>query len=201
MIQKPAPNDHPIHEPLAQRWSPRAFDARPIEPATLASLFEAARWSASTFNGQPWRFIVATQDHANEFKKMVACLNASNQRWAPNAPVLMMTAAKTTFDADGSAHWLHLYDLGLAVQNLIVQATSMGLMARQMAGILPDVVRETYHVPDDYVIATGIALGYQGTLDDLDERYHEREQAPRSRKPLSELVFRGDWDQPADLGG
>lgn len=198
LIQKPADTDYPIHDLLANRWSPRAFKSDPIAPETLRSLFEAVRWSASCFNGQPWRFIVARQEDSAEFEKMVNCLGTSAQRWAPNAPVIMLAIVKTTF-YDDSPNRHARYDLGLGVQNLTVEATSHGLSVHQVAGIQPDVARETYQIPDEYDIMTAVIIGYQGTLDDLMEYYHERELKPRTREPQSAFVFSGEWGNSAEF--
>ncbi len=196
---KPAENRYPIDELLRDRWSPRAFADRPLDIEQVQSLFEAARWSASCFNGQPWRFVVALKQQPHAFETMLTCLSENNRRWAHRAAVLMLTVVKLTFDVDGSPNRHAHYDLGLAVQNMVVQATSMGLYARQMAGILPDVARQTYHIPDDHDIMTAVAVGYLGDVEDLPERLQQRELEARTRKPLSDLVFAGDWDSAADF--
>ncbi|MDX1991245.1 MAG: nitroreductase family protein [bacterium] len=198
-MQKPAVTDYPIHPLLEQRWSPRAFADTPIPHDTLMSLFEAARWSASTFNEQPWRFIVATKDQPEAYEKIFKCLNEGNQRWAGNAPVLMLTLAVTTFAVDGSPIRTALYDVGLAVQNLIVQATSHELVVRQMAGILIDRIREVYALPEHVVPVTGLAVGYRGDPDILIERLRTRELEPRTRKPLADLLIGTEWGTVSPL--
>lgn len=190
---KPAETRFPIHPLLRDRWSPRAFDGRPVEIEKVQSLFEAARWSASCFNGQPWRFIVGLKQQPEAFAQVLRCLNESNQRWAQHAGVLILAVTQRTFDADDTPNLHAHYDLGLSVQNMVVQATSMGLHVRQMAGILPEVARETYKVPDHYDIMSGIAVGYQGDVEDLIERWQVRELEARHRKPLTDLVFTGEW--------
>jgi nitroreductase len=199
LMDKPVDNEYPIHDLLRRRWSPRAFAQKPVTPEQLRSLFEAVRWSESCFNEQPWRFLVATKKDPTAFEKMLGCLTEGNQRWAQAAPVLIITLAKTTFDADGSTIRTRQYDLGLGVQNLVVQATAMGLMVRQMAGIQIERIREVYHVADDHEVMTGIAVGYQGSLSELHERYHEREQKPRRRIAMRDFVFGGDFGQSADF--
>jgi len=196
---KPADNRYPIDELLSDRWSPRAFADRPLEIEQVQSLLEAARWSASCFNGQPWRFVVALKQQTEAFDTMLTCLSESNRRWAHRAAVLVLTVVKLTFDADDSPNRHAHYDLGLAVQNMVVQATSMGLYVRQMAGILPDVARQTYHIPDGYDIMTAVAVGYLGDVEDLPERLQQRELEARARKPLSDLVFTGEWGNAADF--
>ncbi len=197
LIRKPADNDHPIHDLLRERWSPRAFADRPVTDEQLLSLFEAARWSQSCFNDQPWFFILATQAQPDSYAKLLSCLTDSNQTWAKRAPVLMLMIARLTFEADGSPNHHALYDLGQAMQNLTVQATSMELVIRQMAGIHPDHAQTIYQIPDGYRVLAGAALGYQGTIDILSEKHQQREVLPRERKPLSAFVFSDRFGETA----
>lgn len=200
MRSKPADADYAIHDLLQQRWSTRAFDAhRPVEHAKLLSLFEAARWSASCFNEQPWRFLVATHDQPEAYAKLLSCLNDSNQAWAQYAPVLLLTVAHLQFAVDGSPNQHAVHDIGLAMQNLIVQATSLDLMVRQMAGIHPLKAHELYGIPTDtYRVVTAVAIGYQGEVDHLSERNQARELLPRTRNPLTDFVF-GAWGEASPL--
>lgn len=197
-MQKPAETAHPIHDLLARRWSPRAFADRPVAPDILKSLWEAARWAPSSANAQPWSFLVATRDDAQEFGRMLGCLVEGNQIWAKQAPVLMISvAAKLDRDKDPNAHaW---YDVGQAVMGLSVQATALGLFVHQMAGILPDKIREVYQIPDSHEPVTGIALGYPGTPEQLPDKLRQRELAPRTRKPIGEFVFAGRWSQASQI--
>jgi nitroreductase len=197
-MEKPADVQHPIHDLLARRWSPRAFADRPVAPDILKSLWEAARWAPSSANEQPWSFLVATKDDAQEFGRMLGCLVEGNQVWAKQAPVLMVSvAAKLDRDKDPNAHaW---YDVGQAVADLSVQATAQGLFVHQMAGILPDKIRELYQIPDTHEPVTGLALGYPGTPEQLSDKLRQRELAPRTRKPIGEFVFTGRWGQASQL--
>ncbi len=197
-MEKPAITDTPIHPLLERRWSSRAFADKPVPKAVLRSLLEAARWSASAFNEQPWRFMIATKEDEAAYAQILDCLTESNQRWAGNAPVLMLVFVYTTFSVDGSPLRTALYDAGLAVQNMVVQATAHDLSVRQMAGIQLDLIREVYHIPENVVPVTGIAIGYRGDPESLIERLRAREQEPRTRKALTEIVFSGDWGHPAD---
>lgn len=198
-MEKPAQTAVPIHPLLSHRWSPRAFAATPVPPEVLLSLLEAARWSASSFNEQPWRFIIATQQQPEAFASAVACLSDSNKRWAPHAPVLIFTFAVLHHAADGSPIRTAHYDLGLAVQNLVVQASAHGLVVRQMAGIHLDKIREIYHVPEGVAPMTALAVGYRGDPEQLVDPLREREAQPRTRRPLADLVFQGEWGQTADI--
>ena len=197
-MQKPAETAHPIHDLLARRWSPRAFADRPVPPDILCSLWEAARWAPSSANQQPWSFLVAAKDDPQEFARMLDCLVEGNQIWAKQAPVLMISvAAKLDRDNDPNAHaW---YDVGQAVADLSVQATAAGLFVHQMAGILPDKIRELYQIPDSHEPVTGLALGYPGNPEQLPDKLRQRELAPRTRKPIGEFVFAGRWGQKSKL--
>lgn len=197
-MEKPATTQYPIHGLLARRWSPRAFADRPVAPDVLRSLWEAARWAPSSANQQPWSFLVATKNDQQEFDRLLSCLVEGNQVWAKQAPVLMVSVAgKLDRDNDPNAHaW---YDVGQAVADLSVQATALGLFVHQMAGILPDKIRELYQIPDSHEPVTGIALGYPGTPEQLSDKLRQRETAPRTRKPIGEFVFTGRWGQKSKL--
>lgn len=198
-MEKLADTTYPIEPLLQQRWSPRAFAERPVEPAKLLRLWEAARWSASCSNQQPWYFLVATKEDAAEYARMLSCLRENNQQWASQAPVLMVSVAKLSFDMNGQPNRYAFHDVGLAVANLIVQATALGLCVHQMAGFYPDKVRQLYGVPDDFEPVAGIVLGYPGDPATLSEELRQREVAPRVRKPLESFIFQGAWGQTSAL--
>jgi nitroreductase len=198
-MEKPADTAYPIEELLKRRWSPRAFADRPVEPEKLLSLWEAARWAASTANQQPWSFIVATKRDEAEYARLLSCLRENNQQWASRAPVLMVSVAKLAFDANGQPNRHAFHDVGLAVANLIMQATALGLGVHQMAGIYPDRVRELYGVPEEFEPVAGIVLGYPGDPASLPDELRQRELAPRTRKPLESFVFQGAWGETASM--
>ena len=200
-MEKPAEATHPIHELLRRRWSPVAFSDRRVDPETIGSLLEAARWAPSSFNEQPWSFIIATKDDPAEYERLLSCLIEFNQQWARKAPVLMLTVASLKFARNQKVNRHAFHDVGLAAANLVVQATSLGLVVHQMAGILPDKAREVFGIPEGHEAVTGIALGYSGDAAKLDEKLRRREQAPRSRKPLAEFAFTGRWGQKSPLLG
>ena len=194
-MEKPAENQYPIHELIRQRWSPVAFNTRPIEPEKIASLLEAARWAASCFNEQPWSFIVATQDNTQEYEKLFSCLVEANQKWAKDAPLLILSVAKLSFARNNKPNRHALHDLGFAVGNLTLQAQSFGLFVHQMGGFDADKARTLYNIPDDYEPVAAIAVGYPGNITQLEEDLQQRELSPRSRKPLTDFVFQGTWNQ------
>jgi nitroreductase len=192
-MQKTATTDHPIHAVIGERWSPRVFATRPIDPDQLGSLFESARWAPSCFNEQPWSFLVATAggDRAG-FDKMAACLMGGNA-WAAEAPVLALSMAKRTFARNGNPNRHAWHDVGLAVGNLITQAQALGFATHQMAGFDGDKARVDLRIPDDYEPVAMIAIGYRGDVDDLSDELAERERAPRERKALDSIVFGAEF--------
>ncbi len=198
-MEKTAKTKYPVHELLRRRWSPVAFSDRRVNPETIGSLLEAARWAPSSFNEQPWSFIIATKDDPTEYERLLSCLIEFNQQWARKAPVLMLTVASLKFARNQKDNRHAFHDVGLAAANLVVQATSLGLVVHQMAGILPDKAREVFGIPEGYEAVTGIALGYSGDAAKLDEKLRRREQAPRSRKPLEEFVFSARWGKKSPL--
>lgn len=198
-MEKPAATQFPIHDLLSRRWSPRTFTERPVEPEKVQRLLEAARWAPSCFNEQPWVFILATTDQPAEYSKLLSCLVAGNQVWAKRAPLLMISVAKLHFDHNGQPNAHAFHDVGLAVGNLVVQATAMDLVVHQMAGILQETIREFYSLPTGYDPLTGLAIGYQGDLHALPDMLREREQASRSRKALKEFVFSESWGRSPEF--
>ena len=192
-MEKPAPTDHPVHELLRRRWSPRAFAPRPVEAEKLASLFEAARWAPSSFNGQPWHYIVATRDDQAAFERLLNCLRPQNIQWAQHAPVLIIAVAQLSLGEDRGPNRHAFHDVGLANENLVLQAVALGLVSHQMAGFFPDKARETFDIPEGYEAVTAIAVGYPGNPEDLPPETRARELQPRERRPLREFVFTDGW--------
>lgn len=199
LITKAAAADHSIHDLVRRRWSPRSFADRPVAPEVLRSLFEAARWAPSAGNGQPWSFIIADRfrDPAG-FAQMLALLNPSNQTWAQHAPILAIGVTQRIRDEGKEARHA-LYDLGMAVENLVLQAVDLDVLAHQMAGFDFASAREIYAIPDAHEAIVAIALGYQGHHSILPADLQAREAAERLRKPLSSFVYSGSFGAAADL--
>lgn len=198
-MEKIAATDHPIHDLLAKRWSPYAFDSRPVPQADLLSLFEAARWAASSYNEQPWSYILAAKEEPAEFGKLLSCLVEGNQVWAQAAPVLALGVASLNFKLNGKQNKAAHHDLGAAACSLTFEATARGILVHQMIGILPDRARELYGIPEGYEALTGLAIGYRGDPKRLPEKLQPRDTAPRTRKPLKEFLFGGTWGKPSRL--
>jgi nitroreductase len=191
--------DHPVHELITKRWSPYSFDARSVTDEDLRSLFEAARWAPSSYNEQPWNYIVAKKENPEEFQRLLSCLVDGNQVWAKAAPVLALGIAKLRFARNDQPNRAAIHDLGLAAGNLVVEATARGLWVHQMIGILPDKAREIYAIPEGYEPLTGIAIGYAGDPKALPEGLRERDLARRPRKPLKEFVFGQTWGNVSEI--
>lgn len=195
-MDKKAHTKYPVAEVIAKRWSPRAFMERDIERQKVVSLFEAAKWAPSAFNEQPWRFIAADKSNPEEYKKMLSCLVTSNQEWAKRAPLLIIAVAKKNSSYNGKPNRWALHDCGLALENLLLEATDLGLAAHPMAGFSVDAVRTNYSVPDDFEPIAAVAVGYQAEADVLEGTLKERELEERERRPLDETVFHGSWGKP-----
>lgn len=193
---KEAKPDHPIHDLLARRWSPYAYDGRSVSDDDLAALFEAGRWAASCFNEQPWRYILARKEHADEFEKMLSCLVEGNQKWARFAPVIGLGVISTRFRRNDKPNRCAAHDLGAASASIALEATRRGLALHQMAGIVPERAKEIYQLPDGFETFTGLAIGYPGGGPEVPEELRERDRRPRTRRPINETVFVGDWGKP-----
>ena len=155
---KNAATDHPILQVLAERWSPYGFEDRPVAETDLRSLFEAARWAASSYNEQPWNYLVATKEDSREFGRILSCLVEANQAWAKAAPVLVLGVVNLRFAKNNEDNRAAVHDLGLAAGNLSVEATARGLSVHQMIGILSEKAREIYRIPDHFEAWTAMAI-------------------------------------------
>ncbi|MPY78109.1 MAG: nitroreductase [Actinophytocola sp.] len=195
MQRKPATTSAAVHELIAQRWSPRAFDPdAKVSEEQLRALLEAARWAPSFGNTQPARFLVGRRGDA-VFGRILGTLTGRNQDWAHRAGVLLAGVA-VAHNEKGDVPYAE-YGVALAVQNLVLQAVAEGLGAHQMAGFDADALHHAFALPDDVRPVVTIAVGVQADADVLGaQRLVERERGERSRIPLSEFA-RGEWDAPA----
>src|SRR6266576_3817105 len=178
-MQKPAPNDAPIHELLRNRWSPRAFADQAIPQEVLRSLF------------------VATKEDKVNFEKVLGTLVEFNAGWARSASALAIAVTKLAFTENHTPNRNAQYDTGAATALLSVEATARGLAVHQMAGFDPDSARKTFAIPEGWEPLAAIAIGYPGDPDTLPPKLKERELAPRMRKPIREFVMTGSWGHTA----
>lgn len=194
---KHAPSATGVEELLLRRWSPRAFADRDLSAEELKKMFEAASWAASSYNEQPWRFLVGRRGDATH-KKIFEALSEFNQAWAKSAPVLIFSVGKKTFSHNGNPNRYGLHDTGAATANLALQATSLGLHTHSMAGFDNEKIRKSFGIPEDYELGAVTAVGRLGDASTLPEHLQKTETSPRERKPLREFVFSG-WEKPAEF--
>ncbi|MGC2398212.1 MAG: nitroreductase family protein [Acidobacteriaceae bacterium] len=194
---KHAPAVPGVEDLHLRRWSPRAFSDRNVSATELKAVFEAARWAASSSNEQPWRFLVGRKGDP-VYRKIFNALVEFNQRWAGQAPVLIVSLAKKTFSNNGSPNIHNLHDTGAATATLALQATASGLHTHHMAGFDREQMRASFAIPSDYEFGSVTALGYLGDPNSLSDTMRQKELAPRERKPLNEIVF-SDWEKPAQF--
>jgi len=190
-MNRQATPDTPIHNLLAQRSSPYAFDpTKSVSNEDLQALFEAARWSASAFNAQPWRYIVGVKDRTPElWQQVLEVLVEGNQSWAQHVPVLALGLVSTVFEHNGKPNNWAQHDLGAASASLTIEATSRGLSVHQMAGIEPHKAIEKFALSETIQPVTALAVGYQGANPQLDESIAAREKGPRVRMSTAEFIL------------
>jgi nitroreductase len=186
---------HPL---IAGRRSTLAFASTSVEPETLASLLEAARWAPSSRNEQPWSFIVVTKASKPDFDRLLGCLVEFNVQWAQHAPVLLLSVAKLTFESTGDFNRHAIHDVGQAIANLTFQATVTGLVVHQIAGFDVEKARLEFSIPQDFEPVAAAAIGYPGNPAELPEKLRKKDESPRRRKPLTNFVFEGGWGYSAD---
>jgi nitroreductase len=186
------PMNHEILPAIANRWSPRAFSKEQISKEDLGKLLEAARWAASSMNEQPWRLIYAYQGE-EAFDKILVTLMEGNRLWAKDASMLMLTIVKKDFSMNGRPNKAAHHDLGLAIGNLSIQATEIGIGLHQMGGFDPRKAEELFDLPEGYEAVTAIAMGYFGDPEQLEEPFKSRETGKRTRKSIEDFAFHGKF--------
>ena len=195
MQHKPANTREKIHELIQNRWSPRAFDPnKPVNHDDLLALLEAARWAASCFNDQPWRFVVGNKAmDESAWQRAFETLVEKNRRWAKNAPLLILSVAMGHFNHNGQPNRWAMYDPGAASTSLCLQATALGLSVHQMGGFDADLAREVFKIPANCQPMAMMAVGYQADVDVLAEDFKATELAERTRIALDERFYAGLW--------
>ncbi|MET8468803.1 nitroreductase family protein [Streptomyces sp. NPDC006422] len=188
-----------VHSLLAERWSPRSFDAaRTLADDELTSLLEAARWAPSARNTQPWRFLLGRRGDT-AYQRILDTLVPGNQVWAANSSLLVAAVAADRLE-DGAPNPGAAYDTGLAVAQLALQAHALGLHAHQMGGFDAERLRASLGVPDGYRPLSVTAIGALAAPDLLPDKLRERETAARERRPLEETFFAEGWGTPLPVG-
>jgi nitroreductase len=198
MPDKKAKTQYDVLPVIRERWSPRGYDPdAQVEPEKLATMLEAARWAASSYNEQPWRFFVGDKHRTpRAYQQLLSCLVPANQAWADRAPVLLLACAKRHFSQNGSPNRHGWHDVGLAMGNLSLQGQSLGIYTHMMAGFSAETAERVLSIPPEYEPVVMATLGYPGSANHLPDWAQLAEVAPRERKPLQEIVFSTDWGQP-----
>ncbi len=189
-MEKPAATAHRIEPLIQRRWSPRAFAPTPIARRVLARLFEAARWAPSSYNEQPWRYVVVTAENPERLTEAQSVLSPGNA-WARNAPVLICTIAHLTFARNAKPNRHAFHDVGAASATLLLQATALGLFGHEMAGFDVEKARAVFEVPEGCEPVAMMALGYPANHESLTQEQRAHEARPRARRPIEEFVFEG----------
>jgi nitroreductase len=179
-----------VLELIKERRSPRGFFEKQVSEEDLNKIFDAARWAASSYNGQPWRFIYADKEKNPElYATLLDILVEFNQAWAKAAPVLMISMTRLKYEHSGEDYKHAWYDLGLAVGNMSVMAQSLGISLHQMGGFDFAKAREVLNIPDKFEPVSMIALGYGGLTGNLPLDIYKMEIIPRLRKEIDEIAF------------
>lgn len=188
-----------INSLLKNRFSTRIFSDKEIDKSIIIDLFEAARWSPSSGNKQPWRFIAGIKNEGNTHSKLVSILNVSNAIWAEKAPLLILAIAKKYLDDSQKLNVYSFYDVGLANANLTFQASTADLFVHQMGGFNGQKAKEVFEIPDDFEPVTVLAIGYLGNPTDFPEEVLAKEKRQRTRMELTEFVYEEKFGQISNL--
>ncbi|KAF2955891.1 hypothetical protein AS160_08550 [Marinitoga sp. 38H-ov] len=169
-----------IDENIYLRKSYRAISNKKIDSNLLDLLIYSAKLAPSCANKQPWNFVVVTEeDKLNLLKESLP----GGNYWAKNSPAIIAVYAKKDDDCDLSDNREYfLFDTGMAVGNLLTQATKFGLIAHPIAGFDPLIAKKVLNIPNNYTLITLIVLGYYGNSSNLSEKHKETENSIRIRK-------------------
>jgi len=194
MIKNTAPTDVALDKNIKERWSPRAFLEEKIEENVLLRIFESARWAASSYNEQPWRFIIGIKNEGTTYQKIIDSLVPFNQQWASNAPVVILACGKKHFSRNDKPNAHRSYDVGQAMATLTLQATKEELHVHQMAGFSSDKAREIFSIPEEFEPIVVAAIGK------IDEQAILENDGPkeRSRMELSDICW-SNWGEPLKM--
>ncbi|MFT4032859.1 MAG: nitroreductase family protein [Siphonobacter sp.] len=193
MNNKIANTQYPVSDTVRNRWSPRSFSNDTISQEVLNTIFEAAGWAPSANNLQPWAYLYTTKADIQAFEKFKNCLVPGNQIWAQHADVLVISCAITAYGPEQTPNAYAWYDVGAANTTLIMEAHQNNIYGHIMGGFDRAKTAETFAFPEYVEPVAFIALGYLGEASQLEEPFYTREVTPRSRKTLSEYVFKNEF--------
>lgn len=188
--------DYPIEPLFIERWSPRAFTGATIDNDTLFSLFEAARWSPSSFNAQPWRYVYVKND-SPRWAEFLGLLSEFNRSWANSASALIIALSKTTFVPAGKDQAItmasHAFDAGAAWAQLALQAHLLGWAAHGIGGFDKQLTRKTLNISEEFSIDAVFAIGKRSDdISKLPESLQAKE-TPSPRKPITEFIREAEF--------
>ncbi|MGS0526348.1 nitroreductase family protein [Zobellia nedashkovskayae] len=187
-LENIADTEYEIFPLLKQRYSPRIFKENFLTETHTHQLFEAVRWAPSSNNLQPWRFIYGERG-TDAYKEIFDCLSDFNKSWAGNAPLLVLAIYKTNLD-NGDKNFHAPYDLGLSLSNMAVQAQYLGIGIHHMAGLDWKQAEKTFNVPNEYHIASALAIGYYGgDIDKLSDDLKVQEEADRKKNAFIQFCI------------
>jgi len=178
---------------IEKRYSPVTFSSQNVEEEKLFQLFEAARWAPSSFNDQPWNFIYGRKGKDEIYDKLFNCLLEPNQIWAKYAPILMLSIANMISPTTQKENPYAFHDTGMAVSNLLIQATSLGLYAHQMGGYSKEQAIDNLKIPNTHSPVAIIAIGYKGNDEDFPIELQQKINKKRTRKLLKDFVFNSEF--------
>jgi len=185
--RNPAQN---VDELFYKRWSPRSFQKTEIPGEILESIFDAARWSQSAYNEQPWRFLTSTPETFSDFLHLLV---EQNQAWAKAASVLGFIVAKKNFIYNGKHNSWASFDCGAAWMGMTLQARKCGLYTHGMAGVKFDEVYDFFGIDKtEYRVICAFTLGVIDKPEKLNENMQSMEK-PSSRKVLDDIWQMGSW--------
>ncbi len=185
--------NYKLLDEIASRWSGRAFADKKLEKETVLQVLEAARWAPSSYNEQPWSFIVGLKGSKN-FDLILEILNAGNASWAKNAGALILTLSITELERNGNANKFAQYDLGQSVAFLTLEAEKLGLNVHQMGGFDAEKAAESFKIQKPYEVMSVLAIGFRGDPEILDDALKQKELSQQTRKELKKKVFFEDFN-------
>ncbi|XCA33204.1 MAG: nitroreductase family protein [Wolbachia endosymbiont of Polyergus mexicanus] len=172
---------------MKARHSGRSYDTtRAISQEEMDILMEAVRLTPSCFGDEPWRYVICNkQNNQSAWEKLLNCLDESNQKWAKDAQILIISlSAKNFRKSDKGENFWANHDTGAANYALMLQAAAMNLMAHQMGGFDRDKIVERFNISDDFNVMSVIAVGYEE---------EGAETSKKKRRPIEEIFFYDEW--------
>ncbi|MDN3656144.1 nitroreductase family protein [Ferruginibacter paludis] len=185
---KKAITKYPVLDIIKKRWSPRSFSDKAISETDVKTIIEAASWSFSALNEQPWRYVAAFRG-TSLFDSFFDLLNAGNKNWNNNTSVLVLSVLSNIYSNDGTVNTYAMHDTGAANMLLTLQANSMGIYTHLMEGFSKEHAQKLLNQGDEIKPVVMIALGYPDVAEKLDEPFKTRELSPRSRKDINEILL------------